>query len=169
MKLGEIFRSSLVFAAIAIIVNIVIFAATYLIAGDASKVASGLVLILLLALIALTYVSNLAIYFLAGFFTGKKEGATAMDGGIAACFAFFIALTLTTLIKFIVEIALFSSLMGSSDSADTGQSGMVLIGMLGAMSLVFAVINYAFTLFAGLFINFVAGAIGGYLTSKKFS
>jgi hypothetical protein len=161
MKMGGHFRASLVFALISIIVNLVLIGLPFLLAGKGSGS-----IIILFGIIGVGYLVNLAIYFLAGYFTGKKEGATAIDGGITACFAFFIALSVTALANAALTIAFYGSFAGRGDPESMG-AGLLFAGMMGAFSLVFAAINYVFTLFAGLLVNFIAGATGGYLSSKR--
>lgn len=164
MKIVDILKASVIPIILAVVVYLIYLGASlgagHFLQGDP---ALNLIFILLMCVF---YLANLAIFILAGFLAGRKSGASAVEGGAVSAVAFAVSHTIVTLISLLVMGIIYGTIAGAATAKQTTETA-IFLGALGAVSLVMTITMYVITLFIGLLINFLAGAFGAYIVSRK--
>ncbi|VVC02500.1 Uncharacterised protein [Candidatus Bilamarchaeum dharawalense] len=149
---------------IAFVFNIALFAILYLTSSYLSKsLDSTIILILMLINYGLSYLGNFLIYAYTGYRSGKKFGATALEGALTTAFTFFVVCTIYTIISTLVTLVTFGSLFSNNTEAS-----LPFFATMGIISLGTSLVYYSMTLVAGLIVNLVIGGLCAYWASRKW-
>jgi len=117
-------------------------------------------LILILGYLIL-YLGNAALYLYSGYNAVRSHSLKVLDSSIVAIVSYIASLTILTFLSAFVS-AISNTLMYGSAAEEMG----ALVVLIGGLSLFTVLISYVMSLVIGVPINFILGAVGGFIAQE---
>lgn len=175
MSVGSILNASKLPIVLALILNVglalVLLGALFLFKDNIQQMDSTVSMIITLTTYVVFYGSNLLLYAYAGYRAGTNFQFSALSGGVVSAFSFAVAHTIITILQILLVFVIYGSIFMStpSSSSPAMDSIMGLVAVTGVASLIAIAVFFFIVLLSGILINFIAGAVGAYIATRKLS